>query len=45
MTGLGWVFMIASVGFVVALAFWCFYRVLTLKDIETFDIPPASVGG
>ena len=39
MTGLGWVFMIASVGFVVALAFWCFYRVLTTpeKPAEVFE--------
>jgi hypothetical protein len=29
MTPLAWIFMLTSVSFVVALASWCFYRVLT----------------
>lgn len=45
MTPLGWVFLLTSLAFVWGLTIWCFYRVLTLKDIETFEVPPASVGG
>lgn len=29
MTGLGWIFMLASVGAVSTLVFWCFHRVLS----------------
>ena len=32
MTVGGWIFMIVSVGFVVGLVSYCFYRVLTLPD-------------
>lgn len=30
----GWLFMLVSVGFVVALTAWCFYRVLTTPEDE-----------
>jgi hypothetical protein len=31
-TPLGWIFMFLSVGFVVGLAVWCFYRVLRTHE-------------
>lgn len=40
--GLGWVFMIVSVGFVLILTTWCFKRVLT--DPEDEAAPPAGYG-
>lgn len=40
--GLGWVFMIVSVGFVVSLIAWCFKRVLT--DPSDEGTPPAGYG-
>lgn len=45
MTPLGWVFLLVSLTFVWGLTIWCFYRVLTLKDPETYEVPPASLGG
>ena len=32
MTPGGWLFMIVSIGFVVGLTIWSFYRVLTWRD-------------
>ena len=34
MTSVGWVMMIVSVGFVVGLALFCFYRVLTTPEAQ-----------
>jgi len=34
MTFVGWVMMIVSVGFVVGLALFCFYRVLTTPEAQ-----------
>lgn len=45
MTPLGWIFLFASLTFVWGLCGWCFYKVLTLEDIEHFEEPPASLGG
>ena len=28
----GWIFMIASLGFVVGLTVWCFYKVMTYEE-------------
>jgi hypothetical protein len=49
MTVAGWILMLCSVGFVVALTFYCFYRVLRVPaakehlhaplDIETHEEP------
>jgi hypothetical protein len=30
----GWTVMLVSIGFVVSLASWCYYRVLTLPPLE-----------
>ena len=32
MTFLGWLFLIGSLAFVWILTFWCFYRVLSVKE-------------
>jgi hypothetical protein len=32
MTTGGWIFMLGSIGFVVGLASWCFYRILILPE-------------
>jgi hypothetical protein len=40
----GWAFMLLSVGFVVALVAWCFYKVLTVPHPEDEAIPPAGLG-
>jgi hypothetical protein len=32
MTALGWVFLIASLVFVVALTGWCYYKVLSVQE-------------
>jgi hypothetical protein len=45
MQPLGWLFMIASVGFVVILTFWCFYKVLTAPPEDHPVTPPDSLGG
>jgi hypothetical protein len=34
MTWGGWILMIASLGFVVSLVTWCFYKVLTYEESE-----------
>ena len=34
MTGAGWAIMISSIGFVLSLTAFCFYRVLTLPPME-----------
>jgi len=39
----GWLFMVLSIGFVVALTAWCYYRVLTAPK-ETTE-PPETLGG
>jgi hypothetical protein len=39
----GWTFMIISITLVVALAGWCYYRVLTAP--EDIVEPPESLGG
>ncbi len=40
----GWIFMLASVGFVVILTFWCFRKVLTAPHPEDEAVPPAGFG-
>jgi hypothetical protein len=39
----GWIFMLSSIGFVVALTAWCYYRVLTSPGESTE--PPETLGG
>jgi hypothetical protein len=39
----GWIFMLSSIGFVVALTAWCYYRVLTAPGESTE--PPETLGG
>ena len=34
MTVAGWIFMIASVGFVTGLTFWSFYKTLNVKESD-----------
>jgi hypothetical protein len=43
-TGGGWAFMLLSIGFVVVLTAWCFYKVLTVPHPEDEAIPPAGLG-
>ena len=43
MTPEGWIFMIVSITFVVALTAWCYYRVFTAPH-ETTE-PPETLGG
>jgi hypothetical protein len=43
MTTAGWIFMVLSITFVVALASWCYYRVLTTSGNSTE--PPETLGG
>jgi hypothetical protein len=45
MSPLGWVFLLGSVGFVVILTVWCFYRVLTAPPEDHVVKPPDSLGG
>lgn len=45
MSPLGWLFLIASVGFVVGLTAWCFYRVLSAPPEDHVVKPPDSLGG
>jgi hypothetical protein len=45
MTPLGWVFLIASVGSVVILVLWCFYKVLTAAPEDHVVKPPDALGG
>jgi hypothetical protein len=45
MQPLGWLFLIVSVGFVVTLTFYCFYRVLTAPSEDHVVKPPDSLGG
>ncbi|HYC78131.1 MAG TPA: hypothetical protein VEI02_10940 [Planctomycetota bacterium] len=40
----GVAFMLISVGFVVGLVAWCFYKVLTVPDPEREAVPPAGLG-
>jgi len=42
MTAGGWVFMLCSVSFVVGLAFWCFWRVLSAPPHRADETPPAG---
>lgn len=44
MTPLGWIFLLASLGFVWGLAIWCFYKVFTFHE-EGFVEPPDALGG
>ena len=44
LTSGGWAFMLLSVGFVVCLVGWCFYKVLTVPHPEDEAIPPAGLG-
>ncbi len=39
----GWAFMLLSIGFVVLLTGWCYYRVLTAPGESTE--PPETLGG
>jgi hypothetical protein len=39
----GWIFMLFSIGFVVTLTAWCYYRVLTAPGESTE--PPETLGG
>jgi len=41
----GWIFMLVSVGFVVSLAGYCFYRVLTYSGEDHTTKPPDILGG
>lgn len=45
MSPLGWLFLLASVGFVVILTIWCFYRVLSAPPQDHVVKPPDSLGG
>ncbi|MBM3977496.1 MAG: hypothetical protein FJ299_10960 [Planctomycetes bacterium] len=45
MTPIGWLFLIASVGSVVFLVLWCFYRVLTAPPDDHVVKPPDALGG
>ena len=45
MAPLGWVFLLVSVGFVVTLVVWCFYRVLTAPPQDHVVKPPDALGG
>ena len=45
MTPVGWMFLIVSVGFVVILTAWCFYRVLGGPPEDHVVKPPDSLGG
>jgi hypothetical protein len=45
MTPLGWAFLVVSVGFVVTLVVWCFYRVLTAPPRDHVVKPPDALGG
>jgi hypothetical protein len=45
MTPEGWIFMIVSITFVVALTAWCYYRVLTTSTPESTTEPPETLGG
>ena len=40
----GWIFLVLSTGFVVGLAAWCYYKVLTLPDDGVVK-PPDMLGG
>ncbi|MGH7898070.1 MAG: hypothetical protein ACREQQ_08960 [Candidatus Binatia bacterium] len=44
MTLLGWIFLITSLTFVWSLTAWCFYKVLTVEDVETIAEPPVGLG-
>jgi hypothetical protein len=43
MTAGGWIFMLISVGLVIGLTAWCYYRVFT-APAETTE-PPETLGG
>jgi hypothetical protein len=45
MSTVGWVFLVVSVGFVVSLVAWCFYRVLSAPPQDHVVKPPDTLGG
>lgn len=45
MTSLGWVFLVVSLGFVIGLTGWCFFKVLSEPEEEGGVEPPDSLGG
>jgi hypothetical protein len=45
MSPVGWLFLVVSVGFVVTLVAWCFYRVLSAPPQDHVVKPPDTLGG
>jgi hypothetical protein len=43
MTALGWIFMLASITFVISLVSWCFYRVLQCPSAAERMHAPAEI--